>query len=120
MPTDVAPTAATDRLRPPPLACDRNELTSWRGVVSGYRRGDHESWLQISTDDDTVEEATLAHPDAPDASAFYRFNGQPFTAADRNAIESAPGTLRAGMRATAWICLDGVTPPVIDWQPPPA
>lgn len=115
------PPASTEgRLRPPPLACDRNHLTSWRGVVSGYRRGEQETWLQISTDEDTVESTTLEHPDAADASGFYLFNGQPFTADDWSAIESAPGTLREGMRATAWICDDGVTPPVIDWQPPAA
>jgi hypothetical protein len=114
------PATSEGRLRPPPLACDRNHLTSWRGVVSGYRRGEQETWLEISTDDDTVEATTLAHPDAADASGFYLFNGQPFTAADWDAIESAPGTLRQGMRATAWICDDGVTAPVIDWQPPAA
>ena len=114
------PSRSQDRLRPPPLACDRNHLTSWRGLVSGYRRGAHETWLQISTDDDTVESTTLVHADAADAAAFYRLDGRPFTAADWGAIDSAPGTLRAGMRATAWICEDGVTPPVIDWQPPTA
>ena len=67
-----------------------------------------------------VEATTLSHPGAEDASAHYLFNGQPFTAADWSAIESAPGVLREGMRATAWVCDDGVTPPVIDWQPPAA
>lgn len=114
------PAVNQGRLRPPPLACDPNHLTSWRGVVSGYRRGEHETWLQISTDYDTVESTTLEHSDAADASGFYLFNGQPFTAADWSAIESAPGVLREGMRATAWVCDDGVTPPVIDWQPPAA
>ena len=65
-----------------------------------------------------MESTTLAHPQADDARAYYRLNGQDFGAGDFAAIESAPGTLREGVRATAWVCLDGVTPPVIDWQPP--
>ena len=117
-PPVAAEPAPRGRLRPPPLACDRNDLTSWRGLVTGYRRGEHETWLQISTDADTVESTTLAHPQADDARAYYRLNGQDFGAGDFAAIESAPGTLREGVRATAWVCLDGVTPPVIDWQPP--
>lgn len=111
------PAANTGRLRPPPLACDRNHLTSWRGRVTGYRREEQQTWLEISTDYDTVETLTLPHPQAGDASGFYRLNGRDFTDADWRAIESAAGTLREGMRAIAWVCDDGVTPPVIDWQP---
>jgi hypothetical protein len=25
--------------------------------------------------------------------------------------------LADGMRASAWVCADGVTPPLVDWQP---
>ena len=44
------------RLRPPTtLACDRNHLTSYTGAVSGYRREADQTWLEISTDEDTVD-----------------------------------------------------------------
>lgn len=112
--------AGEGRLRPPPLACDRNHLTSWRGRVMDYRRQGDTTWLQIATDDDTLEEAELKVPPPPAAPPDYRLDGQPFTAQDWARIENADGSLRAGMRATAWVCEDGVTPPVIDWQPPAA
>jgi hypothetical protein len=120
--TTAAPSvrASEGRLRPPPLDCDRNHLTSWRGRVSGYRRDGKATWLQISTDDDTVEEATLAVPAPPVAPATYRLNGAAFTAQDWPRIETADGHSTAGLRATAWVCDDGVTPTVIDWQPPAA
>ena len=106
------------RLAPSPLiSCDHNQLTSWTGVVTGYHRLEKSSWLEISTDADTVEQTTLEHDDALDASAFYLLWGQPFKPADFKTIETAPGVLINGMRATAWICSDGNTPPVIDWQP---
>jgi len=106
------------RLAPlPAVTCDRNQLTSWFGVVSGYRRESASTWLQISTDYDTVEEVTLTHPHQPDAAGFYRLWGEPFQEHDWSAIEQTPGVLVAGMRATAWICEDGQTPPLIDWQP---
>ena len=101
------------------VTCDRNLLTSYFGLVSGYRREAAQTWLQISTDYDTVEEVTIDHPDNPDASARYRLWGEPFRESDWAAIETAPGVIIAGMRVTAWICDDGQTPPLVDWQPPP-
>lgn len=106
------------RIAPPAvITCDRNQLTSWTGEVTGYRRDEKASWLEISTDENTVEETTIDHDGSTDTSAHYLLWGEPFTQADWTAIESAPGQLIEGMRATAWICLDGKTSPVIDWQP---
>jgi hypothetical protein len=120
-PTPAEPGAgrAGGRLRPPAtLACDRNHLTSFTGEVSGYRREADQTWLEISTDEDTVEAITVAHAGQADASAHYLLQGNAFGAGDWARIEAAPGKLIADMRATAWVCDDGVTPPVIDWQPP--
>jgi len=112
------PPAGNARLAAPALACDRSHLTVWPGRVTGYARHKASTWLRIATDDDTVESTTLRHAGEASAARYYRLNGAPFTAADFARIESKPGKLRAGMRARAWICEDGVTPPVIDWQPP--
>lgn len=106
------------RLAPSALiSCDHNQLTSWTGIVTGYQRLEKTSWLEISTDADTVEHTTLEHDGSSDASSFYLLWGEPFKQTDWKAIEIAPGVLISGMRATAWICSDGNTPPVIDWQP---
>ena len=106
------------RLRPSPqLACDRNNLTSYSGLVSGYRRDKDSTWIQISTDEDTVEPVTVPHDGQADASSHYWLWGAPFTAADTAQIEKSPGALVDGIRAVAWVCEDGKTPPVIDWQP---
>jgi hypothetical protein len=115
-----APPASAGRLRPPVLACDRNQLTSWQGRVTGYRRDRASTWLQISTDEDTVEDTTLATAAPPAAPTAYRIDGVAFAESDWARLETADGTLRDGMRAIAWVCKDGVTPPVIDWKPPPA
>ena len=110
--------APSGRLRPSPaLACDRNDLTSYSGVVSGYRRNKDITWLEISTDEDTVEPVTVPHAGLADATAHYWLWGAPFTAANNASIEASPGVLIAGMRAVAWVCDDGKTPPVVDWQP---
>ena len=116
---DAADTGRAGRLRPPAsLACDRNHLTSYTGAVSGYRREADRTWLEISTDEDTVEAVTVEHAGQPDASAHYLLYGQAFTGNDWTAIEATKGKLIDDMRATAWVCDDGVTAPVIDWQPP--
>jgi hypothetical protein len=107
------------RLRPPAtLACDRNHLTSYTGVVTGYRREARQTWLEISTDEDTVEAVTVDHAGQADASAQFLLRGEPFTAGDWARIEKTRGQLLGGVRATAWVCDDGATAPVIDWQPP--
>lgn len=109
---------AGGRLRPSPaLACDPNQLTSYAGLVSGYRRDAHSTWIQIDTDEDTVEAVTVAHDGQADASAHYQLWGAPFTVGDVARIETPTGVLIDGMRATAWVCDDGKTAPVIDWQP---
>lgn len=116
---DASDTGRSSRLRPPAtLACDRNHLTSYTGAVSGYRRDAEQTWLEISTDEDTVEAVTVAHAGQADASAHYLLRGETFTANDWPAIEAGKGKLIEDMRATAWVCDDGVTAPVIDWQPP--
>ena len=114
------PRIAAGRLRPPStLACDDNHLTSWTGRVTGYRPGIGATWFEISTDEDTVESATIAHDGEADASAHFLMQGAAFAPDDLARIESRPGVLKPGMRATAWICdLTGV-PPRLDWQPPP-
>lgn len=114
-----APDAAPGRLRPvPAVTCDRNHLTAWTGVVTGYRRKAASTWLRIATDEDTVESTTVAHAGAPDASARFLLRGEPLGRGDLARIEASKRKLQPGMRATAWICDDGRTPPVIDWQPP--
>jgi hypothetical protein len=112
-------TRSAGRIRPPAtLTCDINHVTSWSGVVSGYLPLPKTTWLQISTDDDTIEETTIDHDGKPDASAHYLLWGEPFTATDWPKIEKSKGMLIKGIRAVAWICDDGKTAPVIDWQPP--
>ena len=110
--------APSGRLRPSPaLACDRNHLTSYSGLVSGYRRDADSTWLEISTDEDTVESVTAPHDGQADASAHYQLWGARFAAGDFAQIEKSPGVLLQGMRAIAWVCDDGITAPLIDWQP---
>lgn len=106
------------RLAPPHgLACDRNHLTSWTGKVTGYHRDEQSIWIEISTDENTVEETTIRHKGFQDASTHFLLWGEPFKHPDWTAIEATPGNLIAGMRATVWVCSDGKTPAVIDWRP---
>ena len=102
---------------PATLVCDRNELTSWTGLVTAYRRDGDQAWIEIHTDEETVESTTITNQGKADPSAHFLIWSQAFTGKDWQRIEQSPGVLRTNMRATAWICSDGKTPPVIDWQP---
>ena len=103
---------AAGRIMPPAGAsCPRNDLTSYFGHVVGYRRTRDSVWLRIATDYDTVEEVT-----APANIARFLYQGERFTAKDWPRIERKPGVLLKGIRATAWVCRDGKTPPLIDWN----
>lgn len=107
------------RMAPPEVvACDRNQLTSYTGAVTGYRRDGDELWLQISTDWDTIEQVQVEVGPAAGTVTQFLLRGDPFTVADWSVLEQSPGVLHDDMRATAWVCLDGKTPPLVDWMPP--
>jgi hypothetical protein len=101
---------------PGSFTCDRNDLTSYTGVVRDYRRGTDSTALTIRTDFDTTERVLLKHPGTDDPSRFFRMQGEPFTSADWSRIESKKGVLREGTRASAWVCADGRV--MVDWGVP--
>lgn len=106
------------RIAPPAgVQCDRNQLTSYSGTVSGYRLEGNQLWLQISTEWDTVEQVKIDGVARHEAVAHFLWQGEPFGAADWALLEESPGVLRQGLRVTAWVCLDEVTPPLFNWVP---
>ncbi|MGA9573575.1 MAG: hypothetical protein WBS20_06475 [Lysobacterales bacterium] len=108
----------TEQLAPPVgVSCDRKQLTSWSGEVTGYHRDEQTIWIEISTDEQTVKDVTIKHQGFADASAHYLLWGEPFRHSNWTALEATPGKLIEGMHATVWICSDGRTPAVIDWRP---
>ena len=103
---------------PPQLKCDRNDLTSYDGRVTAYRRRKGSTFLRIRTNFDTTEEVTIRHPGTDDPSQFYLLNGEPFKSGDWGRIERRKGVLRPGMRANVWVCRDNpAVQPVADWRP---
>lgn len=75
--------------------------------------------IEIETDDGTVESTKFHYGEETDQSHNFLLWGETFDISDWPEVEQSPGTLKEGMRATAWICDDGETAPVIDWRPPP-
>ena len=72
--------------------------------------------VTIRTDADTMETVEIRHERAADA---FLINGMPFRTDDWAKIEKKDSALLPGMRATAWVCLDGKTETVLDWRPAP-
>jgi hypothetical protein len=102
------------RLRPPErVTCDRNQLTSYSGVVESYRPGRQATVLVIHTDAGTRETVRVAHADKSDGREHYLIDAAAWTAEAWKGIEPSPGTLVKGQRATAWVCADGRV--VVDW-----
>jgi len=117
-PGDALADAPARRMMPPPsVSCDQNQLTSYTGAVTAYQRQHGATRLSIHTDWDTDESVELHHADNDNPSRQFLLAGRPFTESDWQHIESAPGILITGMRATAWVCRDGENPTLIDWQP---
>jgi len=112
----VEPAASGGRLRPPAaVSCDRNELTSYAGRVTHYKRVKDKTTVVMNTSADTVETLSIRHTGTDDPSRFYLIDGTPFTPSDWNRIESKKGVLRPDMSAVAWVCSNGVT--IVDWRP---
>lgn len=117
-PTPEPVAAGRGRMRPPSaVTCDRNQLTSWTGIVTGYKRQKGSTWIQLHTDSDTDESTTIQHPGTDDPSGKFLLFNAPFKKEDWKKIESKRGVLIDGMRATVWVCEDGETGPVVDWRP---
>lgn len=94
------------RLAPPAVVkCDRNDLTSYAGKVTSFRRTKSQVSIGIATDADTTESVKAK-------TARYLINGKPMKAADWN----RPGVGKGG-RAIVWVCRARGLEPVIDWRP---
>jgi hypothetical protein len=103
---------ARGRIAPPAqAACSSGSLTSYFGRVIGYKREAARTWLKIATDYGTVEALSV-----PPGAKHFLYRGRAFVEADWARIESKPGVLRPGTRATAWVCEGGGQAPLIDWN----
>ncbi|MEA2462472.1 MAG: hypothetical protein QOJ98_219, partial [Acidobacteriota bacterium] len=59
---EARPAASAGRLRPPAaVSCDRNELTSYAGKVTHYKRAKGKTTLVMNTSADTVETISIRH-----------------------------------------------------------
>ena len=106
------------RIRPPEgLRCDPDRLTSFTGRVTNYRRGTSTLSLRVQTDEGTVGRITIYLDPRVGAAKHFLIEGEPFKPADWKRIERAPRRLRAGMRATVWVCGENSVQPVVDWRP---
>jgi len=104
--------ASRGRIAPPAqAACPGGNLTAYFGRVVGYQRNGKRTWLKIATDYGTVETVSV-----PPGTQRLLYRGQAFAAGDWARIETKPGVLRTGVRATAWVCEGGKSPPLIDWN----
>ncbi len=113
----ITPQRSTSRVQPPAgIECGRNQLTAYTGTVTRLTRDGGQTRLEIRTDWDTTEAVVIMHPGAEDASRWFLVRTKPFSPRDWAMIESAPGKLRSGVRATAWVC-EGGKNPIVDWSP---
>ena len=104
--------AQRGRYMPPAaVSCSRDDLTSYTGEVTRYSRKDGAIHLTLTTDEQTVENVSLRPGDK------VLLNAEPMKPEDWKQVEDKEGKLKAGMRATVWVCRGGR--PVLDWQPPP-
>lgn len=108
------------RMVPPVrIACEPDQLSSYSGEVEGYVRDPGVTSITIHTDWNTMETVLLRHPGTNNPSARFLIGGRPFSQDDWTLIESGRGEIRDDVRVTAWVCGDGVTPALVDWQLPP-
>jgi hypothetical protein len=106
------------RMAPPPsLACNRNQVTSFNGAVTEYKRDARSLVITIHTDWNTVETLSLRFSNPEEPLQNLMLNGRAFTKDDWPKIEKTTGALRDGMRAIAWVCINDDDLDVIDWRP---
>jgi rhodanese-related sulfurtransferase len=106
------------RLAPPAaVACDRNHLTSFEGVVSTYARKKGTTRIVVKTDDGTVETFTFPTAKRAGLEKSFLLGGEAFAAADWKRIEVRDGVLAPGTRAIVWVCSAPSKSTLVDWRP---
>ena len=106
-----------ERVRPPEgFDCPLDWTTGYIGSVARLTREPDRTILDIRTDWDTTERVVVSHAGSDGPERWFLLRGKPFAPDGWNAIESKPGQLRPGIRASAWVCLDRQNP-VVDWNP---
>jgi hypothetical protein len=109
---------AADRVRPPDgFECPLDWTTAYIGTVVRFSRERDRTVLDIRTDWDTTERVVVSHAGVDGPDRWFLLRGKPFGPEGWEAIESTPGQLRPGTRASAWVCLDRSNP-LVDWNPP--
>jgi hypothetical protein len=102
-------------VRPPDvLQCGRERLTAYIGTVTRLTREKNRTTIEIRTDWDTTERVVIGHP-AEGPERWFLLRTKPFGAEGWKVIETAPGQLRPGIRASVWVC-EGMNP-IVDWNP---
>ncbi len=106
------------RFAPPPsVTCDGRYLDSFNGPVTSYERGDGSITITVQTQSGAFETVKIDYVDTDSKAPYFLYQGQPFTDDDWARIEVEPGVLMEGMGVTAWVCKDGETGTILDWQP---
>ena len=106
-----------ERVRPPEgFDCPLDWTTAYIGSVTRLTRERDRTILDLRTDWDTTERVVVSHAGSDGPERWFLLRGKPFAPDGWNAIESKPGQLRPGIRASAWVCLDRQNP-VVDWNP---
>jgi hypothetical protein len=106
-----------ERVRPPEgFDCPLDWTTAYIGTVTRFVRERDRTVLEIRTDWDTTERVVVTHEGAGSPERWFLLRGKPFAPEGWKAIETTPGQLRPGTRASAWTCLDKQNP-VVDWAP---
>ena len=117
--TSTAQGSEQRRTAPPEnIGCSRDRLTSYEGRVLSYQRRQGRTTIRIRTDWDTTEQVTVRHPGTDNPSKWFLLRREPFRHRDWKFIEVSRNRLRPRMRANIWVCEDGSSNPVVDWQPP--
>lgn len=100
-----APAADRGRIGPPAaVTCNRNDVTSYNGRVTRFRRTKTKTTIRIATEWATTETVTATKP-------LYLLNGEAMKPADWKRAGVGEGG-----RANVWVCRAPGFEPVIDWR----
>ncbi|AWF82445.1 hypothetical protein BTJ40_17360 [Microbulbifer sp. A4B17] len=100
------------------VTCDRNQLTSWQGVITKLERERNGVKVWISTDHGTNEYMHLTMPNWQEVLGQFRLRSKPFQNVDWEGLFDAKGRVEHGVRAVIWLCNLEAVSPVINWLPP--
>jgi len=105
-------------LVPSYVMCERNALTSYRGIVTNYQRERTLLMIELDTTQATHEKLSIQLNSDSERYINVFIDHHPMLLGHWPLIEDSRERIKSPSYVTIWLCMDNQVAPIINWQSP--